>query len=243
MYPMLPLGPLSIPTAPMMALFAVIIGLDVLTRYGRRLGMNPDQLWNCSMWAIFVGLIVARLWNVGQFWPIYLEEPLLALSPRPSGFALWPGLVGALITGYGYLLYHALDPVRTAVALMMGMITAGIIFSISGWLTGKLTGAPTELPWALWYYGELQHPVAFYRAVGLLMLLVGLWTQSHTAHPAHLLWLGSLGYSLLHFITESFVANPALIGSIRLWQVGAWLLALFCCVQLGRYRDGDILRE
>jgi len=233
MFPMLPLGPLSIPTEPFLALFAVIIGLDVLTRYGRHLGLNPDRLWNCSLWAIFTGLIVARLWNVGQFWPIYMDEPLLIISPRPSGFALIPGLIAAFVAGYGYLLYHAMDPLRTAVATMMGVITAGVLFSLSGLLTGKLTGMPTELPWANWYYGELQHPVGLYRAIGLIVLLITLWLGGNPQRPARILWLGGLGYSLLHFVTETFVADALLVGTFRAGQVGAWILALFCCGCLG----------
>ena len=57
---------------------------------GRRLGLRPDDLWNTGLIALLAGFIVARVWNVFQFWYVYSAEPLLLFSLRPSGFAFWP---------------------------------------------------------------------------------------------------------------------------------------------------------
>ena len=110
MYPTLPFGPLSFPTGPILAILAIIVGLEVAGRYGRKLGLHPDDVWNTGLIAFASGLIVARLWNVFQFSHIYRAEPNLILSLRPSGFAFWPGVVAALIGGYAYLLYRRAGP-------------------------------------------------------------------------------------------------------------------------------------
>lgn len=70
-------------------IFAAVLGLEVMARYGQRNGMSQDELWNVGLIALTGRLIVARLWNVVQFWAVYQAEPLLILSIRPSGFALW----------------------------------------------------------------------------------------------------------------------------------------------------------
>ena len=43
MYPTLPFGPLEMPTAPVLAILAVILTLDVGGRYARRIGIHPDD--------------------------------------------------------------------------------------------------------------------------------------------------------------------------------------------------------
>ncbi|MEX1019942.1 MAG: hypothetical protein WDZ49_09805, partial [Litorilinea sp.] len=71
MLPNIPFGPLTLPTGPILAMLAVVITLDLAGRYGRRLRIHPDDIWNTGLLALATGLIVARLWNVFQFWPIY----------------------------------------------------------------------------------------------------------------------------------------------------------------------------
>jgi prolipoprotein diacylglyceryltransferase len=95
---------------------------------GAGFGLRSDDVWNAGLLGVLAGFIVARLWNVIQFWYVYAAEPLLIFSLRPSGFALLPGLVGAALAVYAYLLYRALDPLRMAAALGVGaLITAGIL--------------------------------------------------------------------------------------------------------------------
>jgi prolipoprotein diacylglyceryltransferase len=91
MYQALPFGPVTLPTGPLLAMLAVFLGLETAGRFGRRLGLRTDDVWNTGLLAVLAGLIVARLWNVFQFWYVYTAEPLLIVSLRPSGFALWPG--------------------------------------------------------------------------------------------------------------------------------------------------------
>ncbi len=112
MYPALPFGPITLPTGPVFAILAIVFTLEVAGRVGRRFGIRPDDVWNTGLLAAVTALIVARLWNVIQFWYVYAAEPMLIISPRPSGFALVPGLIAALIVAYAYLLRKAIDPVQ-----------------------------------------------------------------------------------------------------------------------------------
>ncbi len=124
MHPTLPFGPASLPTAPILAILAVLVTLEIASRYGRKLGLHPDDVWNTALIGLAAGLIVARVWNVFQFWHIYRVEPSLIFSLRPSGFEFWPGVIAAFIGGYAYLLYRALDPVRIGAPLAVGMLAA-----------------------------------------------------------------------------------------------------------------------
>ena len=193
MYPTLPFGPLSFPTGPILAILAIIVGLEVAGRYGRKLGLHPDDVWNTGLIAFASGLIVARLWNVFQFSHIYRAEPNLILSLRPSGFAFWPGVVAALIGGYAYLLYRALDPAQVGGALAIGGLAGGSIVAVSGYLTGGILGLPSDLPWALNYFGVARHPAGLYLAIGMAALAAVLWVRADTERPGAHDTVGSSG--------------------------------------------------
>lgn len=234
MYPSLPFGPLSFPTGPMLGILAVIVGVEVAGRYGRKMGLHPDDIWNTGLIGLASGLIVARLWNVFQFSHIYLTEPMLILSLRPSGFAFWPGVIAALIGGYFYLIYRALDPVQVGAGLSVGALAGGSILAISGYLTGEILGLPSDLPWALSYFGVLRHPVGLYQAVGMALLALVLWLRADPMQPGRTMLWSVLGYSLLRLFVDGFREGMNLIGPFRLSQVLALLAALVCAVLLAR---------
>jgi phosphatidylglycerol:prolipoprotein diacylglycerol transferase len=225
---------MTLPTAPILAILAVLVALDVAGRYGRRVGVHPDDMWNVGLIALAAALIVARLWNVFQFWYIYQSEPLLIFSIRPSGFALWPGLIAALIGGYAYLLRRALDPALVAAALSVGLLAGSIVLSISGFATGSLLGLKSDAPWASSYFGEMLHPVGLYQALASAILLALVWFFGDPKRPARVLLQTILGYSLIRLFTDGFVAESNLIGGVRVSQLVALAVALITILLLAR---------
>lgn len=236
MYPALPLGPLSVPTGPFLAIFAVIVGLELASRAGRRLALHPDDVWNSGLLALAAGLIVARIWTIIQFWDVYASEPLLMVSLRPSGFAFWPGLIAAFLAGYGYLLWRALDPVRIAASIGVGALAAGVVLSTSAHLTGALLGAPSSGPWAMPYFGEMLHPLGLYQAAGLLVATVAVWFGLNPLRPGRTILHTLLGYSLMRLAVDAFVVEPDLIGVFRRSQVVALVVAVAVALLLANLR-------
>ncbi len=226
MYPSLPFGPLSLPTTPIMAILAAMVGLELASRYGRRLGLAADDVWNAGLLALLAGLIVARLWNVVQFWTIYADEPRLIISLRPSGYAFWPGVVGGLVAGYGYLLWRALDPLPMAAAFSVGGLGMAAILSVSAYLTGGVLGTPSDAAWALPYYRETLHPVGLYRAAGFGIALAWIWMMGDVTRPGRVVLQVILGYSVVRLVADAFVAEAALMGSLRTSQMIAFAVAL-----------------
>lgn len=237
MYPTLPFGPLALPTGPVLAIFAVMLTLDVASRYGRRLNVHPDDIWNVGLIALTAGLIVARLWNVFQFWYIYQSDPILIFSIRPSGFEFWPGLIAAIIAGYAYLLRRALNPVRVAAALAVGLVAGSIVQGISGYATGTQLGMVSDGPLALPYFGEMRHPAGLYQAGASLALTILLWLAADARHPVRVLWQAILGYSLIRLVTDGFLAEAALLGNLRVSQIVALAVALVVVLLLARNGD------
>ncbi len=90
------------------------------------------------------------------------------------------------------------------------------------------------MPWALPYFGEMLHPVALYRAVGLIVVLLVVWWRLDRTRPQRTLYLGGLGWGLVHLIADGFAANAPITGTFRTSQVIGLVLALVCTVLLAR---------
>jgi len=238
MYQALPFGPVTLPTGPIFAMLAVFLGLETAGRFGRRLGLRTDDVWNTGLLALLAGLIVARLWNVIQFWYVYSAEPTLIVSLRPSGFSLWPGLVAAVIAAYAYMLRHALSPRKIAASFAVGFLMAAGILAVSDYLTGAIQGLPSDLPWARPYFGEMQHPAALYRAVGYLLSIVFVWLASDPQRPGRTIWLVGLSTGVVLMVADAFGSNLPVTGSFRTGQMVGLALALISAAALaiGEFR-------
>ncbi len=234
MYPALPFGPLTIPTGPLVLLLALTLGLEVAGRFGRRLHLSIDDVWNTGLIWVFVSLIVARLWNVIQFWSIYVAELWLIISLRPSGFVWSAGLPVGLIIAYAYLWRRAIDPLPMTVALAGGSIVTAAIVTAGTFLTGTLIGIPTELPWALAYYGILRHPIAFYYAFGFLLIAVAGWYTVNKLSLGRVLLLWMLEIGLLLLVVGAFAEDSATLAGLRTSQVLGLLVALGACLSLAQ---------
>jgi phosphatidylglycerol:prolipoprotein diacylglycerol transferase len=236
MYPVLPVGPFSLPTGPISALLAVWIGLETAARYSRKQGLHPDDIWNIGLLALLAGLIVARLWKAVQFWPVYTAEPLLIFSLRPSGFALVPGAIAAIVVGYSILLYKALDPLPVAAAFSVGLLSAGAVINFGAFLSGSVLGTPMSigLPWIFTHFGASLHPVGLYRMVGLLLVTGALWRWGDVRRPGRIVLLALLGFSLVYLSANAFIADPALVGNLRSSQIVALAAAIASALMLAR---------
>lgn len=208
-----------------------------MSRYGQRLGLDSDDVWNLGTVTLAAGLLCARGWNVVEYWGIYATEPLLIFSLRPSGFALWPGIMAAIIIGYAYMVRKALDPARVLASVLIGCVTAGIVLNLAAFLTGTTVGtlaAPDMIPSGLQHYGEPRHPVALYQMLGLLLILSWVWFIADKTRAGRLILLVALFYALLRLGIDAFRAETALIGSLRLSQIVAFVAALTLCLWLAR---------
>lgn len=226
MFPVIPIGPLSLPTAPFIALLAIWLGLGALARTGIKAKLDPDQLWNFGLLALGAGFIVARLWHVVQFWAIYRIEWTLIFSPRPGALAFWPGLITTITAGYAYLIWKQLDPVRVGAALAVGLLVAGGVLEVGNFLISATVGTPSDLPWALAVFDVTRHPVALYRTAGMFGLAALLFVRADFQQPGRVIRWAALGYALVRLLADGFLADAATIGEIRISQLIALAAAL-----------------
>lgn len=232
MAPYLSLFGLSLQAYPLLLLIGASAGLWLAARRARRLGLDGDHVYNLGFYALLATALGARLAFVIGNWPAYRGAPLSAFSLTASAFA-WPegvaiGLLAALIYGLRQRLPAglALDAVAPGLALAMAVERLG------AFLGGINFGEPTGLPWGVFVWGEVRHPVQVYELLALLVILaILLWRTGHRPFPGHSFVLFVALYAASRLLLEAFRADAPLIrGGLRGAQVlalGVMLLAVW----------------
>ena len=236
MYPTLPVGPLALPTGPLLTILAAVLGLEIMSRYGRRAQISPDDLWNVGMVALVGGLIVARLWNVVQFWEIYRTEPNLIISLRPSGFEVVPGIIFGLIGAYAHMIWRRLDPLPVIASALAGTVAGSVIMGVAGFLTGEVAGIANDASWYLNPLDPNTHPAGLYQAAGMLLLFLVLLVWTSPVRPLQAIGGALLGMGIVRLVADGFVADGVTIGSLRVSQLVALIVAIGACLLLSKAR-------
>jgi len=202
-------------------LLGVWVGLWLSARAAWRLGMDGDHVYSLGFYSLLAMLLGARLVYVLGHWAAYRDAPLSALSPTPTALA-WPE--GALIGGVVAIAYWRRRrlPVGTTLdAIAPGLALALALERLGALLDGSAFGEPTTLPWGVYVWDEVRHPVQLYEAVALLVILGVLWwRRKQRAFDGHSFTLFVALYAGSRLFLEAFRAEtPLMANGVRTAQV------------------------
>ncbi|MEI2688285.1 MAG: prolipoprotein diacylglyceryl transferase family protein [Anaerolineae bacterium] len=237
MFPTIPIGPLRLQTYGLVLLLAYLAGTWLAARQARRYGIDGDQLFNLSFYALLVGIVTARLGHVVVNFQVYRADPLQVLSLSPGALLLLPGLLGAAAMAAFTIVRQRLPIARTLDALALGLLLALAVASLGSLLAGRDLGAVSSLPWAMELFGVRRHPVALIQALALLAWLGWLlWSERGAARPpGQTALLALFGYAVLRLFLEPLCAESVLVGDgWRLAQIAALAVAVLSGWLLGR---------
>jgi len=175
MAPYLRLFGLTAQTYALILVLAVGVGLWLSAREAQRLGMDGNHVHNMGLYGLLTTLVGARLVYVLSHWSAYQDALFSALSPTPMALA-WPE--GALIGGLAVIVYwtrHRLPVGVTLDAIAPGVALALALERLGGFLDGSGFGEPTTLPWRVYLWDAVRHPVQLYEMSALLIILGVLW--------------------------------------------------------------------
>lgn len=232
MYSSLQLGSVALPTGPLTSLLAVWLAIEIAARMGRRYGVNYDDLFGMFVTALVVGILASRLWHVVSFWEVYQANLLDILSLRPSGLSPLPGLICAGLGAYGFLIVRKLDPAIAAAATLTGLVAGGTLYFMGSFLSGRVIGTVSSLPWSVPYGDMLRHPVGLYQALGCALIWIVLWYRSMDMHQV--LLNGLFLCSLLFLFTDAFIVYKWDSPLLRWPQVGYLGMAVLSALLLAR---------
>ena len=169
-------------------LIAVILGLTLLIKEGKKYGYPKDFLFNLAFWTIIIGFISARLYYCLFNYKLYIDDPLSILKIWEGGLAIHGGLIGGFLTliiycaKYHTNLFKVCDMASVSVLLGQAIGRWGNFFNSEahGGATTLLELQNYHIPQfiidGMYINGTYYHPTFFYESIwcliGVFLLLV-----------------------------------------------------------------------
>lgn len=249
------IGSILIPSYGAVAAAGVLLALFLAQRMARRTGVNPAQVWNLCVLAIFSGLVGERLVLIAMNWSVIQQHPSWTLGLAMIHHPLLTA-AGVAAGGFAAAVYFRLRkmPLAATADALAAPLVLGLAFEQLGALlagSGFGAEASNRLPWAVTYTSILAerwsgtplgiplHPVQAYTALAFFMLAVilVLWLPARR-QSGDVAGICLMGLGAVIFITEVW-RDPEgrgvmLHGAIDAPQIAAVLLVL---------AGGMVLRE
>jgi phosphatidylglycerol:prolipoprotein diacylglycerol transferase len=250
MLPYLNIGPIGLPTAPLIYLLGLWLALYAVDRAARRLGQAPEPVYGVAAAALLGGFIGARLAFVVRYWSSFDDNLLGIVWPLTSGYHAVGGVLIGAAAGFFYGRWRRLALWPALDALAPGLIIFLMAASLADFLGGAGYGSLTSLPWGINQFGVRRHAVQLYEvAVGLAAL--GVWWA---ATPLDLTGFpkpvrsGSAGRPFLltmavfaggRLLVDAYRENAALVSGFHVTQIVA-LGVLLALLALLAWRGGAV---
>lgn len=174
MLPYLNIGPIGLPTAPLVYLLGMWLALYAVDRAARRLGRDPERHYAVAAAALLGGFIGARLVFVLLHWSSYDDNLLGIIWPLTSGYNAAGGVFMGLAAAVFYGRWRRLPLWPALDVLAPGMLVFLIAVSLADFLGGAGYGSLTSMPWGITQFGVRRHAVQLYE-VGVGLMALGAW--------------------------------------------------------------------
>lgn len=248
MYPVLfHIGPILVPAYGVMAALGVLLALTLLLRTARIAGLNPNQLWNLCIVALFAALAGSRILLVVLNWTVVRSHPawLLGLAMVHHPLLAGAGAVFALAAAVPYARWQNLPIGSTSDALAAPLALAIACEQLGALLSGAGFGTETTARWAIVYTHPLAarwsgaplfvpvHPVQAYTAFAFLAIAIVLFLwMPHRRQQGEVAGIALLCAGAAIYFTE-FWRDPEGRGSIFDGAVDGPQLAAIMLVLIG----------
>ena len=182
------IGALVIPSYGAVAALGLLLALMLGLRTARKIGIDPNRIWNLCILMLFTALIGSRLLLVVANWKVLRSHPLWVLSIATVHHPLLAALASLIAFAVAAVyagLHHM--PYRVTADVLAPPLALGLAFEqIGALLAGSGYGTGSHLPWAVVYTDPLAerwsdaplgisvHPVQAYAAICFSLIAIGL---------------------------------------------------------------------
>ncbi len=238
MIPTLQLGPVALPTYPLLALLGFYLGLWLAAKIAVRRQIDPDHIYNMGFYALIGAIVAGRIGHIILFFSAYRSDPLSILSPNLAAFQPLVAAVTGILIIILYRRRNRLAGDAVFDSLAYGALLTLAILALADGLNGRHFGSPSGQFWAIEQWGESRHPVQYYEMLGTLVVIGLLWLRSAAIKPGRLGLWAAAGYAAVRLLVDAFRDQATIIGDgFRQSQVIAFvalivlLLALYQTAQ------------
>lgn len=172
MYPYLRLGPFLLQLPLLILLIGVWICSALSEKEAARLKLPPGIVSNMIFIGLIAGIVGARLAYAARYLNAYLDNPLGLFSLNLNTLADSEGLLVGLVIAVLYGWRKKLPLRQTLDTLAPGLAAFMVALGLAHILSGDAFGAPANLPWSIYLWGEYRHPSQIYETLAALGIFV-----------------------------------------------------------------------
>lgn len=224
------LGPFPVSSFGVFLLVAFVVGILLLLPRARRMGWDPGEVVDLSLYTIIGGVVGARIGYVLVNLRDFLTDPLRIVTIwRDAGLTFYGALLGGAAVAWLYGRRRGWGLGALADAAAPGLALGYAVAMIGALLYGLNYGRPTTVPWAITLFGEPRHPTQLYLMAAALVIFGLLQLAEGRPHaPGRVFWAFLALYGAARSVVEVFMdptGSPRVAGPLTLAQVAS-LVAL-----------------
>lgn len=244
MFPLLQIGPLTLPVDGLLLIAGAWLGLELAERAARRGQepvLRPNDVYGLAFAAIIVGFLGARLWYVARYLDSYLADPRAIMSLNANTLDTGGGLLMGLVAALTYGRRRRL-PLRPTLDVFAPALAAfAVAVGVAHLASGNAFGAPADLPWAIELWDARRHPSQVYEIIAALAIFLSVrQLQRKKPYPGFLFLSWVALSSAARLFLEAFRGDSLIVaGSVRQPQLIALLVLLASLWLMGRWAQGS----
>ena len=191
-------------------------------------GITSDNLTDCLIICVPLGIICARIYYVVFEWGYYAQHPGEIAAIWKGGIAIYGGIIGTLIGLFVYSRVKKLSLASLCDLAAFGLLIGQCIGRWGNFVNGEAHGGPTTLPWGMTIDGQsMVHPTFLYESLWNLAGFVLLHFYSKKRRfKGEIALLYAAWYGAGRAWIEGLRTDSLYIGSVRVSQ----LLAIISCI-------------
>lgn len=245
----LPFGSGGIRWYALIILTGILLAMYFAVKETKRLGEDPDHLYNMVLWGLPAGIIGARLYYVIFSFADYKDNLISVFYIWEGGIAIYGGVIAALAAGILYCRKHKLSAWKFLDIGAFGFLIGQCIGRWGNFVNGEAFGTETNLPWRMAVNGQMVHPTFLYESLWNLALFLFLWfTRKKHGFEGRTISLYMVGYGVGRFFIEGLRTDSLYLGNFRISQIvsivlvglGIWLYKKRKAVHLQKTEEADM---
>ncbi len=218
----------SISSFGVMMAIGVVFGTWVGANIFEERGYQRESAWTLAIWGLVGGLLVAKLWFLGERWVRTPETfDFAALTFGSGGLTWYGGAAGGFLGVWLARLGERISLWTLVNLVAVPGAVAQCIGRIGCFLVGDDYGRPSSLPWAVAFPEgapptlERVHPTMLYESAWLALCAAFLWQRRKSSPALFAEYMMLAGFG--RFFNEFLRVNPPLLGPLSQAQLIALL--------------------
>ena len=204
---------------------AMIIGVLLAIRNGKKEGFVEDHILDVSLLALPLAVIGARLYYVIFNLELYQDNWLSMFNTRMGGMAIHGGLIGGILGGLIICFKRKMNVLKVADIVAPSVILGQAIGRWGNFINQEAHGGPTNLPWGIMVDGVKVHPTFLYESIWNLIIFVFLMKIfKNKKFDWQMASIYLIGYSIGRFFIEGLRTDSLMFGSFRVAQLISTLM-------------------